>query len=67
MTFSDLKLRMRALLRPGRVAQELDEELAFHLEREAGRLVEDGMAPAEARGSGRAPRRSIACRRCSWE
>jgi predicted permease len=49
MTFSDLKLRVRALLRPGRVEQELGEELTFHIEREARRLVEDGMAPAEAR------------------
>jgi hypothetical protein len=35
MTFTDLKLRLRALLRPTRVEQELDEELAFHIEREA--------------------------------
>ncbi|HXW04947.1 MAG TPA: ABC transporter permease [Vicinamibacterales bacterium] len=49
MTFNDLKLRVRALLRPNRVEQELDEELAFHIEREARKLIDEGMAPAEAR------------------
>jgi predicted permease len=49
MTFNDLKLRVRALLRPNRVEQELAEELAFHIEREASKLIEEGMAPAEAR------------------
>jgi predicted permease len=49
MTLNDLKLRARALLRPRRVEQELAEELAFHIEREARRLMDDGMTPAEAR------------------
>ena len=49
MTFNDLKLRVRALLRPNRVEQELDEELAFHIEREARKLIDEGMTPAEAR------------------
>ena len=49
MTFNDLKLRVRALLRPNRVEQELDEELAFHIEREARKLIDEGMPPAEAR------------------
>src|SRR4051812_38241047 len=49
MTLHDLKLRLRALLRPNRVEQELDEELAFHVEREARKLIEDGMTPAAAR------------------
>ena len=49
MTFNDLKLRVRALLRPGRVELELDEELAFHIEREARKLIEAGLTPAEAR------------------
>ena len=34
MRFNDLKLRLRALLRPNRVERELDEELAFHIEHE---------------------------------
>lgn len=54
MTFTDLKLRVRALLRRGRVEQELDEELAFHLEREARKLIDEGMAPAEARARAQA-------------
>jgi predicted permease len=49
MTFNDLKLRVRALFRPNRVEQELDEELAFHIEREARKLIDEGMTPAEAR------------------
>jgi putative ABC transport system permease protein len=49
MTFNDLKLRVRALLRPNRVEQELDEELAFHIEREARKLIDEGLTPAEAR------------------
>jgi predicted permease len=49
MTLHDLKLRARALLRPNRVEQELGEELAFHIEREARKLIEEGMTPAEAR------------------
>src|SRR5687768_1540103 len=49
MTLRDLQLRARALFRPHRVEQELAEELAFHIEREASKLIEEGMAPAEAR------------------
>jgi predicted permease len=49
MIFNDLKLRVRALLRPNRVEQELDEELAFQIEREARKLIDEGMTPAEAR------------------
>ena len=54
MTFNDLKLRLRALLRPNRVEQELDEELAFHIERETRKLIDEGMTPAEARGRAQA-------------
>ena len=49
MTLRDLQLRARALFRPNRVEQELNEELAFHIEREAIKLIDEGMAPAEAR------------------
>ena len=49
MTLNDLKLRVRALLRRSCVEQELEEELAFHIEREARKLIDKGMAPAEAR------------------
>jgi hypothetical protein len=49
MTLNDLKLRARALLRPNRVEQELDEELAFHIEREARKVTDEGTTPAEAR------------------
>jgi hypothetical protein len=49
MTLNDLKLRARALLRPNRVEQELEEELAFHIEREARKLIDEGITPTEAR------------------
>ena len=49
MILKDLKLRVRALLRPKRVEQELDEELAFHIEREARKLIGEGLTPAQAR------------------
>ena len=49
MTFNDLKLRVRALLRPNRVEHELDEELAFHIDRETRKLIDEGLTPAEAR------------------
>lgn len=54
MTFHDLKLRVRALLRPRRVEQELGEELAFHIEREARKLIEEGLTPAAARARAQA-------------
>ena len=54
MTFKDLTLRLRALLRRTRVEQELDDELAFHIEREFKKLIDAGMAPAEARSRARA-------------
>lgn len=54
MTLRDLRLRARALFRPHRIEQELNQELAFHLEREATRLIDEGMAPAGARLSAQA-------------
>ena len=41
--------RLRALLSRGEMDSELDEELRYHLEREAELNVRDGMAPEEAR------------------
>jgi len=49
MRLNDLKLRARALLRPNRVEQELDEELAFHIAREARKVLDEGTTPAQAR------------------
>jgi predicted permease len=49
MNMRDLKLRARALLAPRRVERELEEELAFHVERETQKLIDRGLAPAEAR------------------
>ena len=49
MNLRDWTLRLRALVRPGRAERDLHDELAFHLERETKKLVDEGMPPAEAR------------------
>ena len=49
MNLRDLKLRARALFAPRRVERELDDELAFHIERETQRLISRGMTEGEAR------------------
>jgi putative ABC transport system permease protein len=46
--FSDLRYRFRALFSRRAVEQELDEELRFHLQREAEKLMADGIPAAEA-------------------
>lgn len=45
----DLLLRLRALIAPRRVERELDDELAFHVEREAQKLIAAGLPAADAR------------------
>ncbi len=42
-------LRLRSLFRRGRVEQELDEELRYHLERQIEENLEQGMSSEEAR------------------
>ena len=54
MSFRDLKLRLRALLRPGRAERDLQDELTFHIARETEKNIERGMAPDEARDRARA-------------
>ena len=49
MTLADLMLRARALLRPGRAERDLEDELAFHLECETRKLIDEGLSPAVAR------------------
>ena len=48
-TFRRLKLRARALLAPRRVERDLDDELAFHIERETQKHIANGISPTEAR------------------
>jgi putative ABC transport system permease protein len=43
--------RLRALLRRGELDRELDEELRYHLEREAELHAAEGMGPEEARAA----------------
>jgi predicted permease len=54
MTRRDLQLRLRALLRHRRVDDELDEELAFHLEMQARKLRGAGADDADAQRLARA-------------
>jgi predicted permease len=49
MTLRDLFLRVRALATPRRVERELDEELAFHIERETQKHLANGLSLADAR------------------
>jgi predicted permease len=44
-----LKLWARALFAPRRVERDLDEELAFHIERETQKHIANGIGPTEAR------------------
>ena len=69
MTFTDLRLRVRALLRRTRVEQELDEELAFHVEHETRKLIDAGMTPAAARerAQARFGSTALAAERCRDE
>ena len=54
MNFRDWTLRLRALVMPRRVERDLHDELAFHIERETKKLIEDGMEPARARNTAQA-------------
>src|SRR6267143_1649686 len=44
-----LPLRLRSILRRGRVERELDEELEFHLENKIEEGIANGLSPREAR------------------
>lgn len=47
------RLRLRSLVRRGRVDAELDREMLFHLEQQIAENVAAGMAPGEARTAAR--------------
>ena len=49
--FERIRLRWRALFRKEQLERELQDELRFHLEREAARNQRDGMDPDDARYS----------------
>jgi predicted permease len=49
MNVRDWKLRLRALVRPNQAERDLHDELAFHIERETRKLVDEGVDPAGAR------------------
>ena len=54
MNLTDLLLRLRALLSPRRVERDLDEELAFHIERETQKHIAAGLSAVDARSRARA-------------
>jgi predicted permease len=54
MTLRDLFLRIRAMVARRRVERELDDELAFHIERETQQHIAAGLSPADARTRARA-------------
>ena len=54
MRFHDLKLRLRALIAPNHVERDLQDELAFHIEREARKLIDQGLPPDDARARAQA-------------
>jgi predicted permease len=45
---SDLRIRLRSLLRRARVEQELDDELRFHMDQQAEKYLRAGMSREEA-------------------
>jgi predicted permease len=49
MRFTSLRLKLRAVLRPNAVENELDDEIRFHLEREIEKHLRSGMSPVDAR------------------
>jgi predicted permease len=49
MMLRDLVFRLRALVRPAQAERDLDDELAFHMERETEKLVASGMSRVDAR------------------
>jgi predicted permease len=49
MSFRDLQLRLRALIRPSRVERDLHDELSFHIALETRKWIEQGMTPEQAR------------------
>jgi hypothetical protein len=49
MKLRDLFLRLHAMVAPHRVERELDEELAFHIERDTQKHIAAGLSPIDAR------------------
>jgi len=47
-TWSDIRYRFRALFQPAAMERELDDELRFHLDKEAAKLAAGGLARDEA-------------------
>jgi len=61
LSLRGLLLRLRRLAAPRRAERELEEELAFHVERETQKQIAAGLSPSDAR-----TRRAPASDRCRW-
>ena len=59
MNLRDLTLRARALFAPNRAERDLHDELSFHIEREAMKLMDQGLPPEDARARAQAKFGSI--------
>ncbi|MGW8266512.1 MAG: permease prefix domain 1-containing protein, partial [Longimicrobiales bacterium] len=46
--FRNVWFRLRATFTPGRMEQQMDEEMAFHMDMEAKKLMREGVSPADA-------------------
>jgi predicted permease len=51
MNLRDWRLRVRAILFPSTTERDLEDELAFHVEREAQKLIAEGKSLADARAA----------------
>jgi predicted permease len=60
MNLRDLKLRARALFARRRMEHDLEDELAFHIERETQKHIANGLTPTDARARARARFGSVA-------
>src|SRR5215471_8245270 len=49
MTWSDIRMRLRAAIFPSRAERDLEEELAVHIEMQARKNQQSGMSETEAR------------------
>ena len=49
MTWSDIRIRLRAAIFPSRAERDLEEELAVHIEMQARKNQQSGMSETEAR------------------
>src|SRR6185369_2340488 len=70
MILDQIKVKLRAILKRNKIEQELDEELRYHIQKQAEQNLSSGMTPNEAyrearRGFGGIDQAKEECRRAS--